>query len=50
MLYEVFATEGALPEEIPFKIGEIISKSYFTQSLWSDERLFFAHTTVNKDL
>ena len=50
VIYEVWATEGALPDEEPFKLGEIRSKSWFTQSLWSDERLFFAHASINNDI
>jgi len=49
LLYEVFETRTPLPGAEVFKLGEIIAKSNFTQSLWADERLFFMHTTLNTD-
>jgi hypothetical protein len=45
----VFELRTPIPGAPVFKIGEIIAKSYFTQSLWADERLFFMHTTLNHD-
>ena len=50
LLYEVYGKDTAFPEEEYFKIGEILTKSTFTQSLWGDERLFFQHGGLNLDL
>ena len=50
LLYEVYGRESPLPEDDYVKIGEIHTKSFFTQSLWGDERLFFQHGGLNLDL
>ena len=33
-----------------FKIGEIVTTTAFTQSLWGDERLFFKHSRLSDDI
>jgi len=55
-LFDVWALDEASNDETPwespnlFKIGEIETKTTFTQSLWGDERLFFAHRDFRKDI
>ena len=41
LLYDVYGRSSGLPEDDWFKIGEIHTRSFFTQSLWADERLYF---------
>ena len=50
LLYEVYGRESPLAEDDYVKIGEIHTKSFFTQSLWGDERLFFQHGGLNLDI
>ena len=50
LLYEVYGRDSDLPEDEWEKIGSIYTKSFFTQSLWGDERLFFEHEKLGNDL
>ena len=58
VLFEVFALrespddfdEPWATEEKEEKIGEIISTSTFTTSLWGDDKLFFQHGDFRKDV
>lgn len=56
ILFDVMALDEASNTPTPwtspslFKIGEIQTKTTFTQSLWGDERLFFSHGRFNDDI
>merc|ERR1712150_215488 len=56
-LFDVYALDKPNGTKYPqltpdneFKIGEIVTESYFTQSLWGDERLFFSHSNLREDI
>ena len=56
-MFEVYALDKpngtnkiwSTPED-EILIGHIYSRSFFTQSLWGDERLLFQHSSLSKDL
>ena len=53
VLYHVFATDVAKDSDDGsnwVEIGEIVPTSYFTPSLWGDEKLFFKHGTLQDDI